>query len=56
MMNTRALMGLIAMNVGRDLGDVPDGVFCMLVIMALVSTFLTAPLLRRLLAGVGLEH
>jgi Kef-type K+ transport system membrane component KefB len=50
MMNTRALMGLIAINVGRDLGVVPDRVFSMLVIMAVVTTLLTTPLLRRLLA------
>jgi Kef-type K+ transport system membrane component KefB len=49
MMNTRALMGLIAINVGRDMGVVPDRVFCMLVIMAVVTTLLTTPLLRRLL-------
>lgn len=52
MMNTRALMGLIAINVGRDMGVIPDSVFCMLVIMALVTTFMTTPLLRRLL-GTG---
>lgn len=56
MMNTRALMGLIAINVGRDLGVIPDSVFCMLVIMALVTTFLTTPLLRRLLARIKLEN
>lgn len=49
MMNTRALMGLIAINVGRDLGVIPDSVFCMLVIMALATTLLTTPLLVRLL-------
>ena len=51
MMNTRALMGLIAINVGRDLGVIPDSVFCMLVIMALVTTLPTTPLLRRLLTA-----
>jgi Kef-type K+ transport system membrane component KefB len=51
LMNTRALMGLIAINVGRELGVVPDTVFGMLVIMALATTFMTTPLLRRLLAG-----
>jgi Kef-type K+ transport system membrane component KefB len=56
MMNTRALMGLIAINVGRDLGVVPDSVFCMLVMMALVTTFLATPLLRRLLPGVTLTE
>lgn len=49
MMNTRALMGLIAINVGRELGVMPDSVFCMLVIMAIVTTLVTSPVLRRLL-------
>jgi Kef-type K+ transport system membrane component KefB len=49
MMNTRALMGLIAVNIGRDLGVIPDTVFCMMVIMAIVTTLITAPILRRLL-------
>lgn len=53
MMNTRALMGLIAINVGRELGVVPDRVFSMLVIMAVATTLLTTPVLRRLLGG---EH
>ncbi|MBI2481334.1 MAG: cation:proton antiporter, partial [Planctomycetia bacterium] len=48
LMNTRALMGLIAINVGRELGVMPDAVFCMLVIMALVTTLVTSPVLRRL--------
>ena len=48
MMNTRALMGLIAINVGRELGVIPDAVFCMLVIMAIVTTVVTAPILARL--------
>ena len=52
MMNTRALMGLIAINVGRDMGVIPDSVFCMLVIMALVTTFMATPLLRKLM-GTG---
>ncbi len=54
MMNTRALMGLIAINVGRDLGVVPDSVFCMLVIMALVTTVMATPILRRLI-GAGID-
>lgn len=49
MMNTRGLMGLIAINVGRELKVIPDSVFCMLVLMALATTMLTTPLLRRLL-------
>lgn len=50
MMNTRALMGLIAINVGRDLGVIPDRVFCMLVIMALVTTLMTTPLMKMLVS------
>ena len=49
MMNTRALMGLIAINVGRELNVVPDSVFSMLVIMALATTLITTPVLRRLI-------
>jgi Kef-type K+ transport system membrane component KefB len=49
MMNTRALMGLISVNIGRDLGVIPDTIFCIMVIMAIVTTLITAPVLRRLL-------
>ncbi len=48
MMNTRALMGLIAVNIGRDLGVIPDTMFCIMVIMAIATTLMTAPILRRL--------
>ncbi len=54
LMNTRALMGLVAINVGRDMGVIPDSVFCMLVIMAVATTLMTSPILRRLVRdGVG---
>lgn len=55
MMNTRALMELIVINVGRDLGVLPDSVFCMLVLMALVTTVMTTPLLLRFMEGTELE-
>ena len=48
MMNTRALMGLVAINIGRELGVVPPSVFTMLVLMAIATTLLTMPVLRRL--------
>ena len=48
-------MELIAVNIGRELGVIPDSVFCMLVIMAVVTTLMTAPIMRRLLVGVRLE-
>jgi Kef-type K+ transport system membrane component KefB/nucleotide-binding universal stress UspA family protein len=46
LMNTRGLMELIVLNLGMDLGVISPTVFTMLVIMALVTTFATAPILR----------
>ena len=46
MMNTRALMELVVINVGLDLGVIPPNVFTMLVIMAIGSTVVTTPALR----------
>jgi Kef-type K+ transport system membrane component KefB len=54
MMNTRALMELIVINVGYQLGVIPHSVFCMLVIMALVTTVMTTPILLRLARGTSL--
>jgi Kef-type K+ transport system membrane component KefB len=51
LMNTRALMELIVINLGRDLGVIPAKVFTMLVLMAVVSTLITAPGLRLWLPG-----
>lgn len=48
MMNTRALMELIVINIGYDLGIIPKTVFFMLVFMAIFTTYMTAPLLRVL--------
>ncbi|MGA2343853.1 MAG: cation:proton antiporter, partial [Steroidobacteraceae bacterium] len=47
MMNTRALMELIVINVGFDLGVISSKMFTMLVVMAIVSTVITTPALRR---------
>jgi Kef-type K+ transport system membrane component KefB len=46
LMNTRGLMELIVLNVGMDLGVITPTVFTMLVIMALVTTIATTPILR----------
>ena len=46
LMNTRALMGLIAINIGLDLGLLTPALFTMLVIMALLTTAMCGPLLR----------
>ena len=53
LMNTRALMELIVLNIGFDLGFIPQNVFTMLVIMAVVTTVMTGPLLRKLLPSAG---
>jgi len=46
LMNTRGLVELVALNIGYDLGILPPRIFAMLVLMALVTTFLTGPLLN----------
>lgn len=50
-MNTRALMELIVINIGMDLGVLPKSMFTMLVVMAIASTFMATPLIRRLMRG-----
>jgi len=45
LMNTRGLMELVVLNIGLDLGVVSPTLFTMLVLMALVTTFMTTPLL-----------
>jgi Kef-type K+ transport system membrane component KefB len=53
LMNTRALMELIVLNIGYDMGFLPQNVFTMLVIMAVVTTVMTGPLLKVLLPRTG---
>jgi Kef-type K+ transport system membrane component KefB len=48
-MNTRGLMQLIVLNIGYDLKLISPTLFAMMVIMALVTTFATTPLLRWIL-------
>jgi Kef-type K+ transport system membrane component KefB len=45
LMNSRGLMELIALNVGYELGILSPRIFAILVLMAIVTTFATAPLL-----------
>lgn len=45
LMNTRGLMELIVLNIGLELGVLTPKVFTMMVIMALVTTFMTGPAL-----------
>jgi Kef-type K+ transport system membrane component KefB len=48
LMNTRGLMELIVLNIGLDLGVISPALFTMLVVMALVTTLATTPIVRRL--------
>ncbi|HLO58886.1 MAG TPA: cation:proton antiporter [Bacteroidales bacterium] len=43
LMNTRGLVELVALNIGYDLGVLNAEMFTMLVIMALITTVMTAP-------------
>ena len=55
MMNTRALMELVVVNLGYELQVIPPSVYCMLVLMALGTTVMTTPLLVRIAPGTELE-
>jgi len=45
LMNTRGLMELVILNIGLDIGVISPALFSMMVIMALVTTFMTTPVL-----------
>lgn len=46
LMNTRGLMELVLLNIALDTGIITPTLFAMLVLMALVTTFMTAPVLE----------
>lgn len=46
LMNTRGLMELIVLNIGLELGVISPTLFTMMVLMALVTTFMTTPILQ----------
>jgi Kef-type K+ transport system membrane component KefB len=48
LMNTRGLVELVVLNIGYDLGILSPKIFTILVIMAVVTTMMTGPLLRAL--------
>jgi Kef-type K+ transport system membrane component KefB len=48
LMNTRGLMELIVLNVGLDLGVLSPALFAMFVLMAVVTTLATTPILQLL--------
>ncbi len=54
-MNTRALMELVAINIGYEMGVLPRSMFTKLVIMAILSTLVATPLIRWLMRGEELS-
>ncbi|HZL36168.1 MAG TPA: cation:proton antiporter [Tepidisphaeraceae bacterium] len=48
LMNTRGLMELIILEIGLSFGVLSKPLFAMMVVMALVTTFMTTPLMRLL--------
>jgi Kef-type K+ transport system membrane component KefB len=60
LMNTRGLMELVILNIGLDIKVISPALFSMMVIMALVTTFMTTPVLElicpsRIILGERLE-
>jgi len=53
LMNTRGLMELVVLNVGLDIRVISPALFTMMVLMALVTTFMTTPLLEVLYPAQG---
>ena len=48
LMNTRGLVELVILNAGLDLGILSPALFTMMVLMALVTTFMTSPILAAM--------
>lgn len=48
LMNTRGLVELVVLNIGYDLGILTPQLFTMFVLMALITTFMTSPVLDYL--------
>ena len=48
LMNTRGLMELVILNIGLDVKVISPALFSMMVLMALVTTFMTTPLLNAI--------
>jgi nucleotide-binding universal stress UspA family protein len=46
LMNTRGLMELVILSIGLELGVISPTLFTMMVLMALITTFMTTPLLE----------
>jgi Kef-type K+ transport system membrane component KefB len=54
LMNTRGLMELVILNVGLDIGVISPALFTMMVMMALVTTAITTPLVTWVTRGASM--
>ena len=52
LMNTRGLIEIVLLTVGRDAGLIDDRLFTLLALMAIVTTLMTSPLLRRIVPRI----
>jgi Kef-type K+ transport system membrane component KefB len=53
LMNTRGLIEIVLLTVGRDAGLIDDRLFTLLALMAIITTLLTSPLLRIVAPGLA---
>jgi K+:H+ antiporter len=58
LLNTRGLMELVVLNIGHDLGILSGRIFAIMVLMALITTCMTGPLLSlvELVTGKGIKQ
>jgi Kef-type K+ transport system membrane component KefB len=56
LLNTRGLVELVVLNIGLERGLLPPTLFAMLMMMALLTTAMTSPLLRRLGYPTGVHN
>jgi Kef-type K+ transport system membrane component KefB len=49
LMNTRGLMELVVLNIGYDIGVLSPTIFAMMIVMAIVTTLMTSPVLSLIL-------
>ena len=54
-MNARALMELIVMKVGLDIGVIGSEIFTMLMVMAIVTNLMTTPMLIAFTRGTAVS-
>ena len=55
LMNARGLMELIIINIGLQRGIISEGLFAILVIMAVVTTLMASPIFERLVNSGNFE-